>query len=399
MSSDLQAVLERLGAGDSQPELFERISRWRLACGDAEAAGQWHYWSFEPPPPAELATALAAIWRGLGQPERMPATALQGWDQLAALLSRPVVPPGDLAQALELQNQLLADPPPLSPSRLLELAAAWKQLQQPAPAALLLSLMAAAYQRRGQALGSQLANALAELLEQLERYDEAKPWWEHSLDCDPGQLWPLMRLAHQAQRRGQPDLAVHYTQLVLVSDPQHRWAPPLQHQALQAMGARGSLAQLGLAPWPAAWQRRQPSWEAALAAQLPPGEPGPRPTRPVALLPPQAWAGQQQLALWGARDGHALSAWASALRRQPPRQPITLWLLASPEPLLLEQQLRALLGDAARVLSCPDWQDDRHAGLTRLFVAHRAPAPPVGPAETLQLWIERAGPHRWQQQP
>jgi len=409
MNADHLQALEQLSAGQSDPHLFACIARWRLACGDAEGAGQWHYWSLDHPPQSELNPALARLWRTLGRHDRLAPAQLEDWDHLAALLAGAELTPEQLASAQALQLLVLqGERPPLGSDQLLELVAAWKRHRCPAPAVDLLNLLVAFYASRGQVLSSQTANALAELLEQLERYDEAQPWWEHSLSLDQGQLWPRMRLAHQALRCGHPAMAVYYTQLVLAADPQHRWAPPLQQQALVAMGARGSLALCNGADWPASWQRREAQWRQALNQQWH-GDPIPtRPSRPVALLPPQAWQGRQQLALWGARDAHALAGWAMAQRQPQQNQPITLWLLASPEPLLLEHQLRQLLGEAAtarvRLLSCPYWQGNHHAEVNTLFVAHRAPALPPeadqsGAGRYQQRWWERTKPHRWECQP
>jgi len=409
MNADHLQALDALSAGRVDPDLFGCIGRWRLACGDAEGAAQWHYWSFDPPPQSDLSAALARLWSTLGRHERLAPTQLEGWDQLAALLAVPEPGQAQLASAQALQLQLLqGEPPPLGTEQLLALVAAWKRHRCPAPAVDLLNLLVAFYASRGQLLGSQTANALAELLEQLERFDEAQPWWEHSLSLDPGQLWPLMRLAHQALRCGHPPMALHYTQLVLAADPQHRWAPALQQKALAAMGARASLALVNDAPWPAPWQRREAQWYQALAQQLPGAPPLSRACRPVALLPPQAWQGRQQLALWGARDAHALAGWTTAQQEQQPEQPITLWLLASPDPLWLEHQLRQLLGEAAaasvRLLSCPYWQGDRHGEVEVVFVAHRAPAlPPEADLSAAgvpqERWFERSGPHRWERLP
>lgn len=390
----LLEALQGLATAEPLPAWFERVSRWRRRCGDAEAAARWQLWSLMPPPQAELQQALAQLWMALGeldQAERLLAGHAAGWDRLALLLEQ-----GALEPAQALQQVLLADPPPLPEARLLALAGSWKRAERPAQALALLERLLAHYSQAERTITPGLANALAHLLEQDGRWAAAAHWWRHSLLQEPDQLPPMMRLARQALREQQPATAVHYTRQVLARDPGHAWAPQLLRQALLVLGARGSLALQAGEPLPAPWQRRQQRWLQPLAGLLPSQTLGALGARgPVALLPPAAAGGAQQLALWADSDGLALAALLlDAAARAELR---LIWLLASPEPLLQARNLARLLpaSGGPELRSWPHWEAGLHGAVDVLALARparRAGAPPPG-LKGGRLW--RRGPEGW----
>ncbi len=85
---DLDQALIDLEADAPTPSAFERVARWRRACGDAESAAEWQTWSLLPPEQADLRTALAECWRRLGrfdQAARLLNAQAPSWHQLAML--------------------------------------------------------------------------------------------------------------------------------------------------------------------------------------------------------------------------------------------------------------------------------------------------------------------------
>lgn len=349
ISTDLREALEQLSSADPEPECFELVARWRRACGDAEAAATWQAWSLLPPEAPELRQALAQLWRGLGATQRAAALVPEpGWQQLAVVLQQ-----GDLEQAGLLQRQLLQERPPLGIAALLELVQRWQEAEQHQQALELLEPLLGWMESRGEPVSGQLCNAMADLLEKLERFNEAEPWWQRSHALQPHQAWPLMRLGHQAMRRDQPLVAVHYANQVLQRDPSHSIAPRLQRKALQALGASCSLALLDGSALPAS----------AEAAPL--------------LEPPGAeiWQGCCKLALLGFRDAAILEGWLQALEPNlPPTsgQLLQLWLIASPDPVWLHHQVSSRLASfkaAIGLESWPVWDPQRHASADRVLQA------------------------------
>lgn len=375
LDPQLREALKGLVVPNPPPELFERVSRWRRSCGDAVGAGRWQLWSLLPPELSELERALAELWLNLGEPAQAEALLpVHGasWERLALLVEQD-----QLDQARALQAELLAAPPHLSDSQLLALAGAWQGRQCPAQALQLLEKLVVFYGRRGYVITPVLANALAQLLEQEQRFDEAAQWWRHSLLQQPQQVAPLMRLARQAMREQKPAVAVHYGREVLALDPGHAWAPQLLQQALQAHGARGSLALLRGEPLPAPWRRRQQRWLEPLRGIL-----GEAPCRelmargPVRPLPVEAAAGAKELALWGDTDGLALAAVLQQQVDLLEEAPQVIWLLASPEPLLQQHNLKSLLPRSAtiQVRWWPCWDPQHHDRLSGLVLASAASA-------------------------
>lgn len=351
-SADLRRALQELAVNpDAPPDTFARVARWRRACGDAEAAATWQTWSLLPPEQADLRSALAGIWRNLGDHEQA-AGLLQNvsWQQLALLLQKE-----DLEAAIQLQGQLLADPPSLPIAELLELLHLWQQHQQVQPALELLEPLLLWMEQRGETPSAQLCNAMADLLEQQRRFAEAEPWWQRSHSLQPQQAWPLMRLGHQALRTDQPSVALHYARQVLERDPSHGYAPRLQRKALIALEAHRSLALL---------EGSTPAAHPASSLE-PPGD--------------GFWDGCRRLGLIGFTDPALLCSWVAHLSQlastPEPMPALELWLIASPDPLWLETQAQALLAPLAQphtITSWPVWDHQRHGALDRTLEARAA---------------------------
>lgn len=342
----LQALAEQ---PDPPPEPFERIARWRRACGDAEAAATWQTWSLLPPEPNELRSALAGLWRSVGETSAAAGVLAAAenshqqasWQQLALLLEQ-----ANLQGASDLQRQLLQDPPALVIPELLDLLRLWQQQQQPQQALDLLQPLLAFMQKRGEQASGPICTAMADLLEQLKRFDEAEPWWQRSHALQPQQAWPLMRLGHQALRKQQPAVALHYARQVLERDPGHVFAPRLQRKALTALGATRSLQLL---------DQEEPTTPDPI--QEPPDR--------------ERWVGCHHLALIGFSDASLLEGWcqqfqADAEPDATSQTPLQLWLIASPDPLWLEHQAQQLCRDLRQPLtitSWPQWEPNRHGPL------------------------------------
>ena len=177
LPKDLIAALQTLAdQTDPPPEPFERVARWRRACGDAEAAATWQTWSLLPPEPNELRRALAGLWRSMGNPDTAAGllaaaadnTQQASWQQLALLIEQK-----DLEAASSLQKQLLENPPVLAMPELLDLINLWQQQHRPQQALDLLQPLLGYMQKRGEQPSGIVCNAMADLLEQLKRFDEA----------------------------------------------------------------------------------------------------------------------------------------------------------------------------------------------------------------------------------
>ena len=238
LPADLRAAMQTLAEDpDPAPEPFERVARWRRACGDAETAATWQTWSLLPPDPAELREALAALWRGAGELQQatvllqaaQASTSIQpSWEALALALEQE-----QLDDAIQLQTRLLETRPNLSVPKLLDLLRLWQQHGQAPQALALLEPLMQWMEQRGEPPSGQLCNIRADLLERLERFDDAEPWWQRSHALQPQQVWPLMRLGHQALRKSQ--LPLHALQPSSAEPrPIALYAPRLQRIALEA---------------------------------------------------------------------------------------------------------------------------------------------------------------------
>ena len=357
LPTDLIDALQTLAEqSDPPPEPFERVARWRRSCGDAEAAATWQTWSLLPPEPSELRSALAGLWRSLGDTGAAAGVLAAAadsqqqasWQQLSLLLEQT-----DLEAASDMQRQLLQDPPVLAIPELLDLLCLWQQQQQPQQALDLLQPLLALMQKRGEQPSGPICTAMADLLEQLQRLDEAEPWWQRSHALQPQQAWPLMRLGHQALRKQQPAVALHYARQVLERDPEHVFAPRLQRKALTALGATRSLQLL---------DQEEPT--AADAVQEPPA--------------PELLVGCRRLALIGFSDASLLGGWCQQLQAEhgesdaTSQSPLQLWLIASPDPLWLEQQALQVCRDlhqSLTITSWPRWEPQRHGRLDLVLEA------------------------------
>ena len=177
-----------------------------------------------------------------------------------------------------------------------------------------------------------------------------------------------MRLGHQALRKQQPAVALHYARQVLDRNPSHQFAPRLQRKALLALGAHRSLALL----------------EGTPLSQLPDESQGDGPE-------PQWWSDCSRLALIGIQNTFLLKSWSHFLRELDPydidEQGLQLWLIDCPDPLWLEQQAHQLLAGTTQpvlIRSWPVWEALRHGNVC-LTLEAISEAP---------FWRERAKPAR-----
>ena len=365
LSPELQNVLKDLGTHADRlehvdPTLFEQVARWRRACGDAEGAATWQTWSLVSPEREELKRNLSQLWLNLDEIE-LAAQALEGasgrqpcsWEQLTLLLKQT-----KLSEATALQKKLLSNPPDLSIQTLLALVESWKQAEQPQQALDLLQPMLLRVQQQGEIPSAPVCNTVAQLLDELKRFEEGEQWWLRSHRSQPQQTWPLMRLARHALRKKQFPIVVHYSREVLNREPMHRFAPDLQNKGLVGMGASKSLA--------------------LMRGETPP-QPKPDPHFPYPE--PELWHQCRQLALVGFSEATLVERWFQALAEETsatnpstPQLPLKLWLIASPDPLWLQQEvdrLRSTLDQAIDIEQWPAWDPQRHgsAQLTLEFAA------------------------------
>ncbi len=366
--SDLQNALKDLGSNAElldqvDPELFERVARWRMACGDADGAATWQTWSLMPPEREELKRNLSQLWLNLDE----PALAAQilgdasgrqddSWEQLTLLLKQ-----AKLSEATALQKKLLSNPPDLSIQILLALVESWKQAEQPQQALDLLQPMLLRIHQRNEIPSTPVCNTVAQLLDELKRFDEAEQWWLRSHRSQPHHTWPLMRLARHALRKKEFPIVFHYSTEVLNREPDHRFAPDLQHKGLAGMGASKSLAMI---------QGETP--------------PQPKPDPHFQPPEPELWHQCRQLALVGFSEATLIEHWFKALAEETsatnpsaPQLPLKLWLIASPDPLWLRHQVEALLSTLNQTIDIeqwPAWDLQRH-GSAQLIVEFAAESP------------------------
>ena len=366
--SDLQNALKDLGTHadpleEVDPALFEQVARWRRACGDAEGAATWQTWSLIPPEREELKRNLSQLWLNLDETD-LAAQILddesgrqdETWEKLTVLLKQ-----AKLSEATTLQKKLLSNPPNLSIQTLLALVEAWKQAENPQQAVDLLQPMLLRIQRRNEIPSTPVCNTVAQLLDELKRFDEAEQWWLRSHRSQPHHTWPLMRLARHALRKKQFPIVFHYSTEVLNREPDHRFAPDLQHKGLAGMGASKSLAMI---------QGETP--------------PQPKPDPHFQPPEPELWHQCRQLALVGFSEATLIEQWFKALAEETsatnpstPQLPLKLWLVASPDPLWLRQQVETLqstLDQAIDIEQWPSWDPQRH-GTAQLILEFAAESP------------------------
>jgi tetratricopeptide (TPR) repeat protein len=368
VSAELKNVLKDLGTHadpleEVDPALFEQVARWRRSCGDAEGAATWQTWSLVPPEREELKRNLSQLWLNIDETE-LAAQVLDGasgrqeesWEHLTLLLKQ-----AKCSEATTLQQKLLRNPPDLSIQTLLALVEAWKQAEHPQQALDLLQPMLLRIQKRNEIPSAPVCNTVAQLLDELKRFDEGEQWWLRSHRSQPQQTRPLMRLARHALRKKQFPVVVHYSTQVLNREPDHRFAPDLQRKGLAGMGASKSLAMIQ-------------------------GETSPQPKPDPHFQPPEPelWLQCRQLALVGFSEATLLEQWFEALAEETsatnpstPQLPLKLWLVASPDPLWLQQQvetLRSTLDQAIDIEQWPSWDPQRH-GTAQLILEFAAESP------------------------
>ena len=357
LPSDLVQALHDL-AEQPEPtaEPFERVARWRRACGDAEAAATWQTWSLLPPDEEKLRNALATIWSDLGELDQARAlltTASDAESQPSWLQLTLLVRQGEFERASAMQQQLLKSPPSVERADLLDLLRLWRENQCSSQALELLDPLLGWIKQRGETPTIQVCLALADLLEQQHRFDEAEPWWQRSHAMQPSYAWPLMRLGQQALRKKQPAVAFHYASQVLERNPDHNYAPRLQRKALTALEATRSLALLDGQP----------------LSELDNATGGNQPE-------PEWWDGCTSLALIGFDSTSLLSSWCGYLNSLDPGErchpSLRLWLIGSPDPLWLQQKAEDLLAPLPQpvlISSWPIWDEQRHGGADKKLEA------------------------------
>lgn len=360
-SFELQTVLEDLGNNSHKsdqidPERFERIARWRRACGDADGAATWQTWSLLPPEPKELRRTLSQLWLQLGRTERAAevlnhegGSSEDSWERLSILLKQ-----GTFKEASALQLRLLKQPPALDVQVLVALGKAWKLAGRPQQALDLLQPMLIVMQKRGVQPTAPVCNTVAALHDELNRRDESEQWWMRSHRLQPQQTRPLIRLARHALRKHEYKNCVHYAMEALKRDPDHQFAPDLQKKGLVGMGALNSLALIQ-------------------------GDPlEPRKADPQFQPPdPQLWLECRRLALVGFAQATIIESWFKDLADQPPgpkqnslKPPLQIWLINSPDPLWLlheVQQLQSMLDQPIEIELWPTWDSQRHGSAQLVF--------------------------------
>ena len=368
--SDLRSTLASLSEPNPDSELFIKIARWRLGCGDAIGAAKWQLWSLIPPQQKDLQQTLVSIWIDLGD-LRIAAgiidSTTDSWQQLNLLLQQ-----GSLAEAINLQQRLLLLPPPIELDFLLYLASTWQKAGCPSEALGLLEQLLLHYKRLDKNILPPLANALAQLLEEHNRHEAAASWWRYSLSKDTNQIHPMMRLGRYSIAQNNPLVAFHYAQQVLDRDPNHPWAPDLQIKALRLLGARGSLALLAEQSPPKSWLRRQIQWlhplknvinEQLLDSLIARSR--------VKLLSADFIQDFRSIALWGDSDGLAL---ASVLvdKNHAISNLSVIWLLASCDPLLQLYNLKKLMPQISTIQLkfWPNWDYTIHSEVELLVYAN-----------------------------
>lgn len=368
--SDLRSTLVSLSEFNPDSELFIKIARWRLGCGDAIGAAKWQLWSLIPPQQKDLQQALASIWIDLGD-LRIAAGIIDlstdSWQQLNLLLQQ-----GSIAEAINLQQRLLLSPPPIELDFLLYLASTWQKSGCPSEALGLLEQLLLHYKRLEKIVLPPLANALAQLLEEHNRHEAAASWWRYSLTQDTNQIHPMMRLGRYSMAQSNPLVAFHYAQQVLDRDPNHPWAPDLQIKALRLLGAKGSLALLAEESPPKPWLRRQIQWltplknvinEQLLYSLIA--------CCRVKLLSEDIIKDCRCVALWGDSDGLTLAA--LLLNNNDAICNLNvIWLLASCDPLLQIYNLKRLMpkNSTIQLKFWPTWDPNIHNEVELLVYAN-----------------------------
>ena len=366
----LLALIDTIERGEPvDPALLSALSRWRLACGDARAAARWQRWSLQPPDQGSLREALRQILIWLERPDLMHRLgAVEGWNAVALALEQH-----NPTLGLELQERALANGEPPEPRLTLLLAGQWQQQGQPEAALALLELLAMQHSSPA------LFNAIAHQLDQLQRHNQAAPWWDRSLALEPNQLPALIARTRNALRQNTPHVAMQLSQRVLQRDPTHTIGLELRLSALQQLGAKASMRQAlvpllqqdrnqnihrtqELQAWWKPRRRRQKTWRQAIPAEL---QNIPKlllaPPKPI---PPQLLSGCSAIALAGSRDGLEL---VGAFRLAAPQG--VLWDIASREPLCSQANLQRLIPAGWELRVAGNVDRERHESLEAVIRA------------------------------
>ena len=373
---ELLALIETIERGQPvDPALLSALSRWRLACGDARAAARWQRWSLQPPEHDSLREALRQMLLWLERPDLIRRLgAVEGWNAVALALEQQ-----NPTLGLALQERALANSEPPDSRLTLLLAGQWQQQGEPEAALALLELLASHHPSPA------LFNAIAHQLDQLQRHNEAAPWWDRSLVLEPNQLPAQIARTRNALHQNKPEVAVQLAQRVLQRDPTHSIGLELQLSALEQLGAKASMRQTlvpllqqarnqhvhrtqELQAWWKPRRRRQKAWRQALPAEL---QNIPKlllaPPRPI---PPHVLAGCSAVALFDSRDGLELvGGFALAAPRG------VLWNIASREPLCSQANLQRLLPSGWELRSEGNAEQGSDPILEVLITAGKRPGP------------------------
>ena len=235
----LQSVVNDLTDGTSiELDTFEKIARWRRACGDAEGASQWQTWSFLTPEPSEIVNAVLEILENTWEKDESKIlkrklknyVSDQNWLKLEKLLKS-----GQIAASIAHQNLLIRGKQKLRLDQLMKVCRYWKNQEKPDEMIKLLDFYLKRTGNRVRQPKAELLISLATLLEKDMRYLEAEKWLKKAHQLEPALARPLMCLARLALRQKQPKLTFHYTSLILKVNPGHNFAARLQLKALQVM--------------------------------------------------------------------------------------------------------------------------------------------------------------------
>jgi hypothetical protein len=362
VTKHLEALLSAL-ENEMHPtrEDFAAIARWRLGCGDANAAARWHRWALNPPPPLQLKTALGELLLLTQQTQLVDRLGpQQGWHKVLLALEKQQPEEARAAQDQAIRGDLALDP-----NLRLQIAALWQQVGE-AQSSLDLLLPVAETMPT-----TTLCNAIAHLYEQNQADETSAFWWDRSLMLDPCQPAVMIQRSRNALRLNDPYLALQFSQQLLAIERQHIVAQELQVEALLQLDAPASL-RIALIPLvkqgrerylqqaseSAAWWRPrrklQTSWRqrAPLIALAQP--------RPI---PAKALKDCRYVGLIGSSDGLELLGSTELLAPEG-----TLWNLSSSEPLCSHRNLQKLLPAPWQVHTERNWEPARHDNLDALMI-------------------------------
>lgn len=222
---------------------FEKIARWRRACGDAEGASKWQTWSLLAPESPEIIISILEILENTWEQDEPKLLKRklknyiqsQNWLELENLLKS-----NQIAASIIQQDKLIRDNQKLRPYQLEKICKLWEKQKKPDQIIKLLNFFISKKTNTNRNPRIRLLISLANLLEQEMRYHEARKWLEKAHQLEPKLPTPLLRLARLSLRQNQPHLAVRYTSLILDADPNHDFAMKLQRKANRLIEKQGS---------------------------------------------------------------------------------------------------------------------------------------------------------------